>query len=111
MPDSAAALLAEMDAVFDLGPWTLVPLGVVLGGVALRVAPALALVASSVVAMILGAAVQGFSVQSVLASAVRGFEPMMVAAWGSAATGKRCFAGKLGSPGLASGPNARCRRG
>ncbi len=84
VPDSAAALLSEMDAVFDLGPWTLVPLGVVLAGIALRVAPALALAASSAVAMVLGVAVQGFHAKSALAAAVRGFEPMMVADLGVA---------------------------
>ncbi len=79
MPESAAALLAEMDSVFSLGPWALLPLLVVLAGIALRVAPALALAASSVVAMVQGVVLQGFAVESVLIAAIRGFDPAMVA--------------------------------
>ncbi|MGB5344274.1 MAG: Na+/H+ antiporter NhaC family protein, partial [Thermoanaerobaculia bacterium] len=79
VPESAQTLLAEMDRVFSLGLWTLLPLLVVLAGIALKVSPALALAASSLVAMILGGVLQGFGIQSVLTSAVRGFDPAMVA--------------------------------
>ncbi|MGB5658127.1 MAG: Na+/H+ antiporter NhaC family protein, partial [Thermoanaerobaculia bacterium] len=78
VPESADTLLTQMDRVFSLSLWTLLPLLVVLAGIALKVAPALALAASSLVAMILGGVLQGFSVQSVLTSAVRGFDPSMV---------------------------------
>ena len=78
VPESAHTLLIEMDRVFSLGLWTLLPLLVVLAGIALKVSPALALAASSLVAMILGGVLQGFGIQSVLTSAVRGFDPQMV---------------------------------
>jgi len=79
VPDSAAALLVEMESVFSLSPWTLLPLGVVLAGIAFRVSPALALAASSFVATILGVLLQGFRIESAMASAVVGFKPEMVA--------------------------------
>ena len=78
MPDSAAALLVEIETVFSLSPWTLLPLAVVLAGIALRVSPALALAASSFVATVLGVLLQGFRVDSAMASAVVGFKPGMV---------------------------------
>jgi len=78
IPDSAATLLAEMESVFSMSPWTLLPLVVVLAGIALRVSPALALAASSFVATILGVVLQGFRFESALASAVVGFKPAMV---------------------------------
>ena len=82
IPESATTLLAEMDTVFSLSPWTLLPLGVVLVGIVLRVSPALALAASSFVATILGVLLQGFRIESAMASAVIGFKPSMVAELG-----------------------------
>ena len=79
VPESARTLLAEMGSVFNLGLWTLLPLLVVLAGIAFKIAPALALASSSVVAMILGGVIQGFGIGSVLGSAVRGFDSSMVA--------------------------------
>jgi len=79
VPESATALLVEMETVFSLSPWTLLPLGVVLAGIALRVSPALALAASSFVATGLGVILQGFRIESAMASAVIGFKPSMVA--------------------------------
>lgn len=78
MPASAEALLVEIDSVFSLGPLTYLPLLVVLLGIAFKVAPALALAASSLVAMILAVALQGFGVDSALAAAVSGFDAAMV---------------------------------
>ena len=82
MPESAAVLLVEIESVFSLSPWTLLPLAVVLTGIALRVSPALALAASSFVATILGVLLQGFRIESAMASAVIGFKPAMVAELG-----------------------------
>jgi len=82
VPESATTLLAEMETVFSLSPWTLLPLGVVLVGIVLRVSPALALAASSFVATILGVLLQGFRIESAMASAVIGFKPSMVAELG-----------------------------
>ena len=78
VPPSAEALLAEIESVFSLGLWVFVPPAVVLAGVALRVAPALALAASSLVAMGIAVAVQGFGPGNVVAAAVSGFEVGMV---------------------------------
>lgn len=82
IPDSAAALLVEMETVFSLSPWTLLPLAVVVMGIALRVSPALALAASSFVATILGVLLQGFRIESAMATAVTGFKPSMVSELG-----------------------------
>ncbi len=79
VPESATALLGEIDAVFSLGPLVYLPPLIVLAGIALRVAPALALAASSLVAMIIAATLQGFDVESVLLAAVGGFDTSMVA--------------------------------
>ena len=78
LPESATKLLTELDSVFTLSWWTLLPLVVVLAGIALRVSPALALAGSSFVATILGVVLQGFRVESAMASAVIGFKPSMV---------------------------------
>jgi len=79
IPGSARTMLEEIDRVFELNAWTLLPLLVVLAGIAFKVAPALALAASSLVAMVVGVAAQGFGVGSVLVSAVQGFGSSMVA--------------------------------
>ncbi len=79
MPESAVALLTELRTVFTLSGWTLLPLAVVLAGIALRVSPALALAASSFVATILAVLLQGFRIESAMASAVVGFNPTMAA--------------------------------
>jgi NhaC family Na+:H+ antiporter len=82
IPESAATLLTELDSVFSLSLWTLLPVGAVLAGIALRVSPALALAASSFVATALGIFLQGFRIESAMASAVIGFKPEMVAELG-----------------------------
>lgn len=79
IPDSAAAMLVEMEAVFSLSLWTLLPVAVVLAGIALRVSPALALAVSSFVATGLAVVLQGFRIESAMASAVVGFKPTIVA--------------------------------
>lgn len=79
LPKSGAALLNELESVFHLSWWTLLPLVVVLAGIAFKVSPALALAASSFVATILGVALQGFRPESAMASAVVGFNAGMVA--------------------------------
>jgi NhaC family Na+:H+ antiporter len=79
IPASAASLLAELESVFTLSPWTLLPLVVVIAGIAFRLSPALALAASSFVATLLGVALQGFRAESAMATAVTGFRPAMVA--------------------------------
>ncbi len=78
VPDSAIELLAELESVFSLSPWTLLPLVVVVAGIAFKVSPALALASSSFVATVVGVVLQGFRVESAMATAVTGFRPQMV---------------------------------
>lgn len=79
IPETAQRLLGEIDSVFSLSIWVYLPLIVVLTGIALRIPPALALAASSLVAMVLAVVVQGFHLDSVLLAAVRGFDTSMLA--------------------------------
>lgn len=82
LPEGALRLVRELDAVYELNAWALLPLVVVIGGIVLKRPPALTLAASSVVALVLGVALQGFSVGDALAAAVRGFDVGMVATLG-----------------------------
>jgi len=80
-PD-AVRLLHDLDAVFRLDGWAVAPLLIVLGGIALRRAPALVLATSSLVAIVEGVLIQGFSPAQGIAAAVRGFDLGMVATAG-----------------------------
>ncbi|HEX9731691.1 MAG TPA: Na+/H+ antiporter NhaC [Thermoanaerobaculia bacterium] len=82
LPEGALRLLRELDDVYALNALALLPLAVVIGGIVLRRPPALTLAASSVLALVLGVAVQGFSVADALAAAVRGFDVGMIATLG-----------------------------
>ena len=82
LPPSAVSLLAEIDRVFDPGLVSLVPVGVVLLGIALRVPPVLALGASSALALALGALAGGFGIENALTVVVRGFDRAMVVVLG-----------------------------
>ena len=72
------ALAAELSAAFDLSLWTLLPPLVV--GICMwrKVAPTLAMALSSLVAMGIGATLQGFGVGQVLEAAVNGFRHDML---------------------------------
>jgi NhaC family Na+:H+ antiporter len=78
LPAAAEELLVEIDSVFRLDLWALLPLIVVLAGVGLRRPPALVLAASALLAAILGVAVQGFGVADAIGAAVSGFEVSML---------------------------------
>ncbi|ANM29615.1 hypothetical protein ABI59_08535 [Acidobacteria bacterium Mor1] len=78
---AAAALLAEIERVYAPGAVALLPLLVVVAGIVTRVPAALAIGASSLVAVALGL-FRGFSLQHGLESAVLGFRPEMVASRG-----------------------------
>ncbi|MCH9650822.1 MAG: Na+/H+ antiporter NhaC [Deltaproteobacteria bacterium] len=82
LPASAAELLAEMRVVFELEPWALLPVVVVVLGIAFRQPPALALAASSVAALGVGVWGQGFRIRDAVQAIVSGFEPHMVASLG-----------------------------
>ena len=69
----AALIKSELVGVFDLGPLAALPLLVALVGIALRKPPALVILASSVLALIVGIFGQGFSFGGAVASFVDGF--------------------------------------
>ena len=69
----AALIKNELVGVFDLGPLAALPLLVALVGIALRKPPALVILASSVLALIVGIFGQGFSFVGAVASFVDGF--------------------------------------
>ncbi len=77
LPPAAERLLGELDAAFRLDAWALLPLLLVLAGVALRRPPALVLAASALLAATLGVVVQGFGVEQGVASAISGFDVSM----------------------------------
>ncbi len=69
----AALIKSELVGAFDLGPLAALPLLVALVGIALRKPPALVILASSVLALIVGIFGQGFSFVGAVASFVDGF--------------------------------------
>ena len=70
---AAAMIKGELVGAFDLGPLAALPLLVALVGIALRKPPALVILASSVLALIVGIFGQGFSFVGAVASFVDGF--------------------------------------
>jgi len=81
-PPEATRLLQEIDIVFRVDLIALLPLLLVLTGVALRRPPALVLAAASMLAAALGVAVQGFSPAQGVAAAVTGFDLSMLQSLG-----------------------------
>lgn len=82
-PEGARALLADIDAVFDLGWTALVPPAVVIGCMVRRVPPVLAIVLSSLAAAAIGITVQSFTIEDALVAAVAGFRADMAASTGA----------------------------
>jgi Na+:H+ antiporter, NhaC family len=78
LPQSARMLLAELDAVFDLHWLVLLPPVIVVVSIVRRTPPALAIALSSVVAIVIGIALQGFGVADAVAAAVSGFRAAMI---------------------------------
>jgi NhaC family Na+:H+ antiporter len=83
IPDSARALLADLQTVYDLHWVVLVPPAIVIWSIIRRMPPALAISLSSLVAAVIGVAVQGFSVQDALVAGVGGFRADMVGSVGA----------------------------
>lgn len=83
LPPRAEVLLADLERVFDLGPWVLVPPAVVLICVIRRVPAALAIALSSLVAAVLGVAVQGFDATAAITAAVAGVRIELLASAGA----------------------------
>jgi NhaC family Na+:H+ antiporter len=71
---SALAVKGELHALFDLGVAAAVPLAIAVGGIVLRLPPALVIVVSSVCALAVGVLVQGFPVAAALTTFVNGFD-------------------------------------
>ncbi|MCB9379036.1 MAG: Na+/H+ antiporter NhaC [Holophagales bacterium] len=82
LPAEAVRLLADLESVFRLDGWALLPLLVVLAGLLARRPPALVLAASSLVALAVGVAVQGFDFAQGIAAGVSGFDSAMAASKG-----------------------------
>jgi NhaC family Na+:H+ antiporter len=83
IPDSARALLADLETVYNLHWIALVPPAIVIWSIIRRMPPALAISLSSLVAAVIGVAVQGFSVQDALVAGVGGFRADMVGSVGA----------------------------
>jgi Na+:H+ antiporter, NhaC family len=80
--DSARVLLRDLDRVFNMHWIVLLPPAIVVWSIVRRVPPALAITLSSLIAAIVGVALQGFGVQDAVAAAVAGFRADMVGATG-----------------------------
>jgi len=78
LPAKALQLLEEVEGVYLLNAWALLPLLIVLVGVALKKPSALTLAVSSLFAMGLGVWVQGFRLKDAVFTAVNGFDAGMV---------------------------------
>lgn len=79
LPDRALTLLADLDRAFTLGWVAVIPVVVIVWGIVRQAPPALAILSSSVVALVIGVAVQGFAVRDALIAPVSGFRTAMLA--------------------------------
>lgn len=104
VPDSARVLLADLDRAFNLHWVVLLPPAIVIWAIVRRVPPALAIAASSVVALVLGVALQGVGVGDALTALVAGFRADMVPGLAAGATGAVGAAGAVGAQGAAAAP-------
>ncbi|HSM07455.1 MAG TPA: Na+/H+ antiporter NhaC [Gemmatimonadota bacterium] len=77
-PPAAVELLADIDRLFRLDWPVVVPLVVVVFGIARRAPPALAISASALVAAVIGVGGQGFGLQDSLVAVVGGFRAEMI---------------------------------
>lgn len=77
-PPAAVELLADIDRLFRLDWPVVVPLVVVVVGIARRAPPALAISASALVAAVIGVGWQGFGLQDSLVAVVGGFRAEMI---------------------------------
>jgi Na+:H+ antiporter, NhaC family len=83
LPESARLLLAELDAVFNLHWLTLLPPAIVVWSIVRRMPATLAITTSSLLAIGIGAAVQGFGFVEGIGAAVSGFDVAVIAATGT----------------------------
>jgi len=80
--DAANELTRQVTMAFRVSFLTLLPVVVVIAGIVTKVPPVLAMTASSIVALILGVILHGFSIESALNAAVNGFKMDMLASAG-----------------------------
>ena len=79
LPESARKLLKDINLIYSMSIITLIPVLVVVVGIVMRTPPVLAMAASSITACLVGVILQGFTLQSTLLAAVRGFNVSMLA--------------------------------
>ena len=75
---SAAQTRQELSTLFDLSWLVALPLLVAIIGIVLRKPPALVIIASSVLALMIGVILQGFGIDDAVATFVNGFDPASV---------------------------------
>ena len=82
LPTSATVLVDDINTVYSLSPWVFLPLLVVLAGLIKRYPAVLTIAAGSVVALVIGVWVQGFSFYDAIIVAVNGFSSDMTTSVG-----------------------------
>ncbi|MEX0891810.1 MAG: Na+/H+ antiporter NhaC [Gemmatimonadota bacterium] len=88
IPEDARRLLGELEAVFTLNALVLIPAAIVVWSIVRRVPAALAITASSVVALVMGVWLQGFGFGDAVTAAVAGFRADMIPGIDPAAVGQ-----------------------
>lgn len=76
---NAIAVKSDLNAMFELGFAAALPLAIAIGGIALRLPPALVIIGSSVFALLIGVIVQDFPASAALTTFVNGFDIGVVA--------------------------------
>ncbi len=74
----AAEIKAALQSIFDLNFIAAIPLFVAIGGIALQRPPALVIMTSSIIAILIGVVAQGFPVETAAATLVNGFDLSLV---------------------------------
>ncbi|MEM7354711.1 MAG: Na+/H+ antiporter NhaC [Acidobacteriota bacterium] len=82
LPPKAVELLGDIDRVYALDAWALLPPVIVVLGILRRTPPVIAMASSSLVASLLAVWHQGFSLEDAMVTAVRGFDVGMTASLG-----------------------------
>lgn len=82
LPPKAIQLLSDIDRVFALDAWALLPPTVVIVGILRKIPPVIAMTTSSAVAAILAVSRQGFTAGDAMVTAVRGFDADRIASLG-----------------------------
>lgn len=76
-PDLAQETAQALSGLFHLNAWTALPVLLAIAGIALRQPPALVILASSVLALLVGVIVQGWAAQDAVRVVMRGFDLAM----------------------------------